>query len=205
MAPLGAVTGKRMRAIRPASWGFSQSYRLRRALLSGPHGLWTLNETDTDDRGKQRCYSKSLKDRPSRWGYPEMKLSSGFLVNTLVNATLRDLQITDLDEAVRVVSYSMRDNPVNVRAFCREGTEQPPRSLMRFFRPVLRGLYKRGVITGAFRDNALVGVCGMARPGSCQPTLLEKLEVLPSLVFGNPRGTTVRVLRWTGEWARRDP
>ena len=109
------------------------------------------------------------------------------------------------DEAVRVVSYSMRDNPVNVRAFCREGTEQPPRSLIRFFRPVLRGLYKRGVITGAFRDNALVGVCGMARPGSCQPTLLEKLEVLPSLVFGNPRGTTVRVLRWTGEWARRDP
>jgi len=99
----------------------------------------------------------------------------------------------------------MRDNPANVCAFGIEDAEQGSRSLVRFFRPILRGLYKRGVIMGAFRDNALVGVCGMARPGSCQPTLLEKIEVLRSLVFGNPRRTAIRVLRWTGEWARRDP
>ena len=126
-------------------------------------------------------------------------------MRTLVNVTLRDLQVTDLDEAVRVVSYSMRDNPVNVRAFGGEDAEQRLCSLVRFFRPVLRGLYRRGVIMGAFRDNALVGVCGIARPGSCQSTWLEKIEVLSSLVFGNPRGTAIRVLRWTGEWARRDP
>ena len=126
-------------------------------------------------------------------------------MNTRVNATLRDLQVTELDEAVRVVSYGMRDNPVNVRAFGEDNPEQPRRSLVRFFWPVLRGLHKRGVIMGAFRDNVLVGVCGMARPGSCQPTLLEKIEVLPSLVFRNSRGTAIRVLKWTGEWARRDP
>jgi len=45
----------------------------------------------------------------------------------------------------------------------------------------------------------------MARPGLCQPTLLEKINVLPSLVIGNPMGTPIRVLRWVGEWARRDP
>jgi ketosteroid isomerase-like protein len=36
---------------------------------------------------------------------------------------------------------------------------------------------------GAYRDKELVGVCGMPPPGSCQPTLLEKIEVLPSLTF----------------------
>ena len=122
-----------------------------------------------------------------------------------VDTTLRELEVTDLDEAVRVLSYSMRDNPVNVRAFSIEDTEQRSRSLGRFFRPVVRGLYKRGIIIGAFRDKELVGICGMARPSSCQPTLLEKIELLLSLTFGNPRGTAIRVLRWTGEWARRDP
>lgn len=125
-------------------------------------------------------------------------------VRTRTNLTMRDLQVSDLDEAVRVVSYSMRDNPVNVHAFGIEDAGQRALSLVRFFKPVLRGLHKRGMIKGAFRDNALVGVCGMAQPGWCQPTLLEKTEVLPSLVCGNPMGTAIRVLRWTAEWARRD-
>ena len=46
---------------------------------------------------------------------------------------------------------------------------------------------------------------GLPNPESCQPTLLETIEVLPSLVFSNLSGTAIRVLRWTGEWARRDP
>jgi hypothetical protein len=51
----------------------------------------------------------------------------------------------------------------------------------------------------AFRDGELVGVCGMARP-----TLLEKMRLLPAVIFDNPLGTPVRVLRWAGEWARPD-
>src|SRR5262249_41561319 len=55
------------------------------------------------------------------------------------------------------------------------------------------------------RGGELVGVCGMARPRHCQPPLLEKLRVVPSVVFGNPIDTTRRVLTWVGEWARHDP
>ena len=55
-----------------------------------------------------------------------------------------------------------------------------------------------------FRADTLVGVCGMARPGRCQPPFVEKLTVIPAVVFGNRVGTTLRVLRWVGEWARRD-
>lgn len=126
-------------------------------------------------------------------------------MRTLIDVALRNLPATELDQAARLVGRGMRDNPANVRAFGIEDPNQRSRSLVRFFRPVLRGLHKRGAIMGAFRNNVLVGVCGMARPGSCQPTILEKVEILPALLFGNPMGATIRVLRWTGEWARRDP
>src|SRR5262249_43580589 len=98
----------------------------------------------------------------------------------------------------------MRDNPVNVRAFGIRDPERRGRALTRFFVPVLHGLHRRGLVLGAFGEGTLVGVCGMARPGQCQPAALEKLRVLPSLVFGNPLGTALRVSRWVGEWARRD-
>jgi ribosomal protein S18 acetylase RimI-like enzyme len=77
--------------------------------------------------------------------------------------------------------------------------------MARFFHPVLQGLYKRGLIVGAFDNACLVGVCVAARPRNCQPKTIEKLRVLPTIVFGNPIGTPLRVLKWVGEWARRDP
>ncbi len=131
---------------------------------------------------------------------------------------LRELQASEIEEAARVVGQGMRDNPANIRAFGGpasspdgkwalrlEDLERRSLALVRFFDPVLRGLSKRGIVLGAFRDGALVGVCGIARPGVCQPTLLEKVSVARSLVFGTKPGTSLRVLRWTSEWARRDP
>jgi ribosomal protein S18 acetylase RimI-like enzyme len=119
--------------------------------------------------------------------------------------TLRELQRAELGEATRLLGRGMCDNPANVRAFGIRDTDRRSRALTRFFVPVLNGLYQRGLILGAFHDGTLVGVCGMARPGLCQPTLPEKLSVVPSVVFGNPVGTPLRVLRWVGEWSRRDP
>lgn len=119
--------------------------------------------------------------------------------------TLRELQRAELGEATRLLGRGMCDNPANVRAFGIRDTDRRSRALTRFFVPVLNGLYQRGLILGAFHDGTLVGVCGMARPGLCQPTLPEKLTVVPAAVFGNPVGTPLRVLRWVGEWSRRDP
>jgi GNAT superfamily N-acetyltransferase len=65
-------------------------------------------------------------------------------------------------------------------------------------------LYRRGQILGAFRDTEMVGVCGVAPPGHCQATLLEKARIFPAVVIGNQARTVVRVLRWAGEWSRRD-
>jgi ribosomal protein S18 acetylase RimI-like enzyme len=45
----------------------------------------------------------------------------------------------------------------------------------------------------------------MAPPGHCQPALGEKLSILPAIVSGNPLAVPLRVMRWVGEWSRRDP
>jgi ribosomal protein S18 acetylase RimI-like enzyme len=148
----------------------------------------------------------SLAER--RFGFA---MSSTFLISARVSIdgsspmTLRELRGIELEEAARIVGCGMRDNPANVRAFGIEDAERRSRALVRFFRPVLFGLRKRGVILGAFRDGTLEGVCGMARPGVCQSKLLEKVSVVPSLIFRTPVGTSLRVLSWVSEWARRDP
>ncbi len=104
-----------------------------------------------------------------------------------------------------ILGRGMRDNPANLRAFAISDAERRSRALARFFRPVLRGLHQRGLIYGAYRDDVLLGVCGVARPGFCQPTLLEKLCMVPSVMFGNPVDTTLRVLNWANAWTHRDP
>ena len=126
-------------------------------------------------------------------------------MKTISTLILRELRGTDLEQAVQILGRGMCHNPVNVRVFAELDAERRCWALARFFRPVLRGLYQRGLIYGAYRDDVLVGVCGIARPGFCQPALLEKLSVVPSVVFGNPIHTTQRVLDWVGEWSRRDP
>lgn len=117
---------------------------------------------------------------------------------------LRELQQPELLEAAQLLGRAMCNNPANIRAFGRDH-QRRCRALTRFFIPVLRGLYRRGLIVGAFSDSKLLGVSGMAPPGLCQPTQWEKFAVLPALAFGNPLGTSLRILRWVGEWGRRDP
>jgi ribosomal protein S18 acetylase RimI-like enzyme len=119
--------------------------------------------------------------------------------------TLGQLRRTDLRTAALIASRAMRDNPVHVRTFAIDDAERRRRALERFLMPILFGLYQRGLIYGAYLDDALVGICGIARPGFCQPKPLEKLSVLPAVIFGNPFGAALRVLNWTAAWAHRDP
>jgi ribosomal protein S18 acetylase RimI-like enzyme len=118
--------------------------------------------------------------------------------------TLRELRSAELGEAAHLLGSAMCDNPANVRVFRIPDRERRTRALERFFVPVLGGLHQRGLIYGAFRGGSLVGVCGMARPAFCRPTVLEAVGIVPSAVLGNPAGTILRVMTWVGEWARRD-
>jgi ribosomal protein S18 acetylase RimI-like enzyme len=117
---------------------------------------------------------------------------------------VRQLMRVELGSAASLLARSMRDNPVNVQAFGADA-EHRELALAAFFRPVIEGARRRAVVLGAFRDGVLIGVGVTAPPRRCQPTPLEKLRILPAVLFQAPAGTAARVLQWVGEWARLDP
>lgn len=118
---------------------------------------------------------------------------------------LRLLWNSELEDAAQLVGRGMRDNPSNMRVFRIPDGEHRSIVMGRFFVPVLKGLFQRGLVLGAILSNRLVGICGMARPGFCQPNTIEKTKVLPAVVIGNPVRTPLLILNWVKQWSRRDP
>jgi GNAT superfamily N-acetyltransferase len=56
----------------------------------------------------------------------------------------------------------------------------------------------------ALDGNTVVAVGGVAPPGTCQATALQRLRFLPAMVAVGPRGAR-RVSRWLAAWGARDP
>ena len=120
---------------------------------------------------------------------------------------VRELSAAEMERAAGVLARGMRDNPLHVQAFGPD-PEVRERTLTRMFRGVLPNYGPKGVILGAFstaEPETLVGVCGMVRPGRCQPGPGERLRLLPGLAAGSGAGGTARLLSWTGAWSRFDP
>jgi len=55
----------------------------------------------------------------------------------------------------------------------------------------------------ARRGDWIVGVCGMAPPGTCRLSPPDRLRIMPAVVMGGP-GALSRSLRWQAEWEKRD-
>jgi len=94
---------------------------------------------------------------------------------------IRQLRPSERQSAADLLSRAMRDNPINMAVFgpddaCRQ------RALALFFETALQGLERRGLVLGAFGDGAMLGVCGVAPPGQCQPATPEKLRMVPVLL-----------------------
>lgn len=120
---------------------------------------------------------------------------------------VRELSAAETGRAAGVLARGMRDNPLHVQAFGPD-PELREQTLTRMFQGVLPHYGPKGVILGAFSaatPETLVGVCGMVRPGRCQPGPGERLRLLPGLVAGSEAGGTARLLSWTGAWSRFDP
>jgi catechol 2,3-dioxygenase-like lactoylglutathione lyase family enzyme/ribosomal protein S18 acetylase RimI-like enzyme len=117
---------------------------------------------------------------------------------------IHELTPAELPQAAAVLGRGMRDNPLHVRAF----GEDPARreaSLERFFLPVLKPILKKGFVLGAYRGEAMVGVCAMAAPGHCQPSALEKLRIVPGVLARDGRAAVGSINAWTRAWAKHDP
>ena len=128
-----------------------------------------------------------MRDEPSR--------------SALGDIEVRDLRPAELDAAIGVLARGMRDNPMHVAAY---GTDAEWR--LRCHARLVRGFF---AVFGsqqpicAVRDGVLLGVTGVAPPGTCQPTLAQRVRLAPTVAGLGPR-TAARVLRWLFDWAARD-
>ena len=116
---------------------------------------------------------------------------------------VRELHDTDLPSAVGVVARGMRDNPLHIAAFG-EDVELRGQRLIRMFTVALPLIFSKGVVLGAFGEETLAGIAGMVAPGHCQPSVTEKLTVMPRLVPAVGGRSLTRVGRWMAVWAQHD-
>lgn len=117
-------------------------------------------------------------------------------------AEVRDLRRDEHPAAVGVLARGMRDNPLHVAALGPD-PERRRRGLERMFGGLFRVVDTMTPLC-AVSEGTIVGVTGVAPPGTCQPTVGQRIRFLPGMVALGPR-TAGRVGRWIGEWAERDP
>lgn len=101
-----------------------------------------------------------------------------------------------------MLARGMRDNPLHVTAYG-DDPERRLRCHARLVRSLFRAVPTQQPIC-AIRDGALLGVTGVAPAGTCQPTGMQRLRLLASLLGLDPR-TAARVGRWLSSWAKHDP
>jgi GNAT superfamily N-acetyltransferase len=115
---------------------------------------------------------------------------------------VRDVLPGERAAAVALLARGMGDNPINVAAYG-EDPERRRRSLERMFTALFRVFGTQQPLC-ALRGGELVAVAGVAPAGTCQPTALQRLRFLPSMVAIGP-APAARVGRWLGAWGERDP
>lgn len=115
---------------------------------------------------------------------------------------VRDLLPGERAAAVALLARGMGDNPMNVAAYG-EDPERRRRSLERMFETLFRVFGAQRPIC-ALDSESLVAVAGIAPAGTCQPTALQRLRFLPSMIAIGPRPAS-RVAKWLSEWGKRDP
>jgi ribosomal protein S18 acetylase RimI-like enzyme len=114
------------------------------------------------------------------------------------------LDISEIEEALGVVTRGMRDNPTHVAAFG-EDPEVRARRILRLFGGAFAvlDLYKH-MLAARSADGAIIGVVGMLPPGECRPTIAQQLRLLPRLLSTGPRAAG-RSASWMGTWSKHDP
>lgn len=106
--------------------------------------------------------------------------------------------------AARLLARSMRDNPLHRRVFGQRDAHVEP-LLEGAFAAVLRAQMRTGRVLCAYRNDARVGVVGMAAPGTCRLGWRERLIMFDVLVRGRALHRLPQVARWLWIWMRHDP
>lgn len=119
----------------------------------------------------------------------------------MIEVAVTELGRHELTFAAGVLGRGFRDNPNTVAVF---GDDMLRR--MRGMERVLGSyipLMKQPPLC-ARRGDWIVGVCGMAPPGTCQLQLLRQLRFMPAMLRGGPVATA-RIIRIMSAWEKQDP
>ncbi len=115
--------------------------------------------------------------------------------------TIGEVGRHEMGSAAGVLARGMRDNPVHLAAFGEDPLGRT-RVLERFFGGFLPTMRQAPICARSGRE--IVGVLGLAPPGTCQPPPWHEIRLLPAILRPGP-AATVRTLRWFFQWQRRDP
>jgi ribosomal protein S18 acetylase RimI-like enzyme len=118
---------------------------------------------------------------------------------------IRTLLLSEVKLAAAVLARGMRDNPTNIAALGADPVFRE-RALEGVFRSFLSmEIATKGLVLGAFKNGTLVGVCGMMKPGCCQLAPLEKIALLPKMLWNCGVRGTGKLLSQFGNWSTHDP
>lgn len=107
----------------------------------------------------------------------------------------------EMSYAAGVLARGMRDNPTHLAAFGRDPAQRM-RTLERLFGSFLPIMQRSPVC--ARRGGEILGVLGLAPPGTCQPPPWQMVRLLPAVLRAGPV-SMARTLRWDLHWMRRHP
>ena len=119
----------------------------------------------------------------------------------MIEVAVGELGRHELKFAAGVLGRAFRDNPI-VIAVQGDNPLRRMRSAERVFGSFVSLLEQPPL--AARRADWIVGVCGMAPPGTCQAPLLKQLRFMPAVLRDGPVAT-LRTLRVMSEWKKRDP
>ncbi len=112
------------------------------------------------------------------------------------------MRASETPAAVALLARGMRDNPLNVAVYGSDPARRQ-RSVERTFSTLFRVFDAQQPIC-ALDGGTLVAVTGVAPAGTCQPSMLQRLRSLPSMIAIGP-GPAARVLKVLAAWGERDP
>ena len=119
----------------------------------------------------------------------------------MIEVAVTELNRHELKFAAGVLGRSFRDNPVTIAIHGSDPLRRM-RSAERVFGSFVSLLEQPPL--AARRGEWIVGICGMAPPGTCQAPLLKQLRFMPAVLRDGPMAA-LRTLRVMNEWKKRDP
>lgn len=114
---------------------------------------------------------------------------------------VRSLRPDEIPEAIGVLARGMRDNPLHVVAYGSD-PDRRRRCHATLMNAAFQVLTDRQPLC-ATRNGVIVGVTGVAPVGRCQPTLSQRVRLLPRLAALGPRSAAL-VSSWMKAWAELD-